>query len=80
MNLRNFVVLMSLISSALLNAHAQDRGTITGQVVDPSGAVVPAAKVTLTNPSTGQSCYGRDQYGRHVYLPLADRRPLRRHR
>jgi Carboxypeptidase regulatory-like domain/TonB dependent receptor-like, beta-barrel/TonB-dependent Receptor Plug Domain len=46
---------MSLISSALLNAHAQDRGTITGQVVDTSGAVVPTAKVTLINPSTGQN-------------------------
>lgn len=29
--------------------------TITGQVTDPSGAVVPAAKVTLTNAATGQS-------------------------
>jgi Carboxypeptidase regulatory-like domain/TonB dependent receptor len=55
MNLRNIAVLILLISSASLNARAQDRGTITGQVIDTAGAVVPAAKVTLNNPSTGQN-------------------------
>jgi len=43
---------MLLICSALLNA--QDRGTITGAVTDTSNASVGGAKVTLTNPSTGQ--------------------------
>src|SRR5215470_3964158 len=55
MSLSNLVVLMFVLSmpSALVNA--QDRGTVTGQVVDASGAVLSAAKVTLTNPSTGQT-------------------------
>src|SRR5262245_5535867 len=55
MNLSNLVVLMFVLTmpSALVNA--QDRGTITGQVADASGAVLTAAKVTLTNPSTGQT-------------------------
>jgi hypothetical protein len=30
-----------------------DRGTITGTVSDPSGAMIPAAKITLTNVDTG---------------------------
>jgi Carboxypeptidase regulatory-like domain/TonB dependent receptor len=55
MNIKNLVVLLFILSmpSALINA--QDRGIITGQVVDATGAILTAAKVTLTNPSTGQT-------------------------
>jgi Carboxypeptidase regulatory-like domain/TonB dependent receptor len=71
MNLRNLVVLIVIISSALLNARAQDRGTITGQVVDTSGAVVPAARVTLTNPSTGQNItVETNSEGTYTFLSL----------
>ncbi len=34
---------------------AQDRGSITGTVSDPSGGLVPSASVTLSNPATGLS-------------------------
>ena len=37
-----------------LTAFAQsERGTITGTIRDSSGAVIPAAKVVLTNTQTG---------------------------
>ena len=52
MRLRNLGVLLLLQLVGLL--HAQDRGTITGSVLDSSGAVLPTAKVTLLNPATGQ--------------------------
>lgn len=34
-------------------AFAQDRGTISGTVTDPSGAPVPGARALLRNPATG---------------------------
>ncbi|MCI0422506.1 MAG: carboxypeptidase-like regulatory domain-containing protein, partial [Acidobacteria bacterium] len=34
---------------------AQDRGTITGTVTDPSGGAVPGATVVARNPATGLS-------------------------
>lgn len=48
-----FATLLILILGLGAPAFAQsDRGTITGRVVDQSGAVVPNAKVTVTNTET----------------------------
>jgi hypothetical protein len=47
----NKVVFSALLSVALLVAQSE-RGTISGSVTDASGAVIPAARVTVTNPST----------------------------
>jgi hypothetical protein len=46
-----------LVVVALLLTHgawSQENATITGTVVDSSGAVVPNVAITLTNPATGQ--------------------------
>ena len=43
------------LTTIALPAHAQAFGTISGNVVDPMGAVVPGAKVTATEAETGFS-------------------------
>jgi hypothetical protein len=49
----SLVALLALTLAWATPAFAQsDRGAITGRVVDPSGAVVPNAKVTVTNVDT----------------------------
>ncbi|MEK7405938.1 MAG: TonB-dependent receptor [Acidobacteriota bacterium] len=48
---------ISLLAAALLSAGTlmgqSDRGTITGTVLDPAGAVIPNAEVSAVNPATG---------------------------
>lgn len=59
-----------LLCSSL--AFAQDRGTITGAILDTSGAAVPSAQVTLRNPATGfQQVVQASADGSYtfVYLP-----------
>ncbi len=53
-------LVLALIACLTAGAWAQSivSGDITGTVTDPSGAVVPGAKVTLSNNDTGQSQSG----------------------
>jgi len=46
------LLVLVLLTAACLSAQS-DRGTITGRVSDPSGAVVPGAEVTAKNVGTG---------------------------
>jgi hypothetical protein len=51
-------ILVALLATLLLSASAiaqVDAGAVRGTVADPTGAVVPNAKVTLTNDATGLS-------------------------
>ena len=70
MKLRLF---LALLSATL--AFAQDRGTIRGTVSDPTGAAVPAAKVTIRNIDTGLTqsvTTGTDGLYALPYLPAGN--------
>jgi len=50
------LTLLTFIALSSIPLFAQsDRGTITGTVLDPAGAVVPGASVTVTSAATGTS-------------------------
>jgi hypothetical protein len=48
-----FPLLLAVLCT--MNLFGQEKATITGTVSDPSGSVIPAAKVTVTNVGTGQT-------------------------
>ena len=66
------LICLCLLLAAPRGMYAQvDQGTIAGVVQDQTGAVVPKAKVTLTNPDTGL-VLDRDsnESGVYVFSPL----------
>lgn len=48
------LAIMALLVLIAPQVRAQDNATINGTVADATGAVVPNAQITLTNPATGQ--------------------------
>jgi hypothetical protein len=75
MRIRHYSLLFACLLGIMLGnryARAQvDQGTITGIVEDPSGAVVPGAKVTVTNTDTGLVLEGSsNSSGVYVFSPL----------
>ena len=58
MSRRASLVLLNLLIFVTLNLFGQsDRGSISGTVSDSTGAVIPGAKVLVTNP--GYQCYSQ---------------------
>jgi len=63
-----FAVAILLLSFSVIDAQAQARtGTILGSVIDPTGAVIPNATVTITNQGTNETReISTDQQGRYT--------------
>ena len=65
----SLIALLALLGGAIW---AQDtRGTITGRITDPSGAVIPGATVLVTNAAIGakvQQQTGQDGYYHAAFL------------
>ncbi len=49
-----FRIIFAIACVVTLTAHAQYNGSIRGNVTDQTGALIPGAKITLTNTDTGQ--------------------------
>ena len=50
--MKHLVLFLLVLTGAY--AYAQDsRGSLTGQVTDPTGAVIPKAQITVTSTDTG---------------------------
>ena len=66
------MVWLLLLLSLCGLAHAQvDQGAITGVVQDSSGAAIPNARVTLTNPETGLALQRQaNESGVYVFSPV----------
>ncbi|HET9179406.1 MAG TPA: carboxypeptidase regulatory-like domain-containing protein [Terriglobia bacterium] len=65
-----WALLASICFSAAVFAQTGN-GTVSGQVTDPSGAVIPAATVTLTGPNRQTKAAQTDAQGRYTFHHLA---------
>ncbi|HEX5411780.1 MAG TPA: carboxypeptidase regulatory-like domain-containing protein [Terriglobia bacterium] len=65
-----WALLASICFSAAVFAQAGN-GTISGQVTDPSGAIIPAATVTLTGPNHQTKVAQTNELGRYTFQHLA---------
>jgi hypothetical protein len=83
--LRRFVSMATIFCVALvftsvgLHAQLSTRGTITGTVTDPTGAVVQGAKVTITDEATKVTAVDPDKWQRWLHNAWPDRVVLLRH-
>ncbi|MDQ3756165.1 MAG: Plug and carboxypeptidase regulatory-like domain-containing protein, partial [Acidobacteriota bacterium] len=52
MKLRTLIIVGMVLSLSVMASAQTSRGTVSGYVTDPTGAVIPGASVTLTNVAT----------------------------
>lgn len=64
-NLRSSLFALTLILSAVAGAFAQQTGSISGQVLDSLGAVVPGAKVTVVDASAKEKTVTSNKQGEY---------------
>src|ERR1700761_9372160 len=66
------ILVLALTLGTLSSAWAQFNATISGTVVDPAGAAVPGATVSLTNGGTGEGKTATsDASGFYQFVSLA---------
>ena len=65
-----WALLLSICFSAAVFAQS-GKGSLSGQVTDPSGAAIPAATVTLTGPNNATQEAQTDEQGRYTFKDLA---------
>jgi hypothetical protein len=66
-----YTVVVSLVIISASASAQVDTGTILGTVKDSTGAVVPRAKVVLTNKGTGVAQIGETgEDGRYIFTPI----------
>ena len=51
--MKKLITLLACLAASLSLFAQSDRGAITGTTLDSSGALIPGAKITLTNSATG---------------------------
>ena len=67
MRLFAFIIMLGFASAAL----AQSNGSVQGQVMDPTGAVIPNASVVLSSKSGSSSTSTSDGLGRFHFNAVA---------
>ena len=66
------LIVLAVLGIAGISAHAQYRATIQGVVTDPTGAVVPNARIVLTDTNTNATQDNKtDKHGYYLFNQLA---------
>ena len=72
------LLVLSVLLAPASPSFAQNFGQITGRVLDASGAVLPGATITVTNPQTGIAATEQANDGRGLRVSKPASRNLQR--